>query len=311
MLQPILVPLDGSDRSRGVFAHLDPLLRAEDAQVHLLFVIDPQHAAEGEQHAGRPLPLRVDAAQRWLREVQQDLERRGGQARVHVDVGDPAEAILARAEGLGPDGLVAMATHGRSGLSRWVRGSVAERVLRRCPVPLLLGPARAEGTTARAFQRILVPLDGSDRSARILPRVSALARRFDAEVVLLQAAVVLGVSPEVPGPLPVVAPAPDTLEEALEPARQRLLSGGVARVRVRGEVATDEAGAILDVAEDEGADLIAMTTHGRSGLDRWLFGSVAEKVLRHAATPLLVERTGAVVARTEAPEVGLEQATSP
>src|SRR5690606_4787778 len=113
----------------------------------------------------------------------------GALASVRVVTGDPVEEIVAEAERLQPE-LVAMATHGRSGLTRFVRGSVAEQVIRACPAPVLVANPRAldgmgEGRELR-FRRILVPVDGSDVSLGVLPLVEDLGRLYDSEVLLLR-----------------------------------------------------------------------------------------------------------------------------
>lgn len=292
-MSTILVPLDGSERSSAVLPHVERLLRVEDARVELLFVLDPDHPAEGEAGlSDSSVEARREAASRWLERLRDDLAARGARATAHVMVGEPVQAILAHTEGLGPSGLIAMASHGRSGVSRWVRGSVSERVLRASPVPLLVVNTRVPPPPPGArFARLLVPLDGSERSAQILPRVATLARRYGAEVVLLQVGVFLGLAAEIPGPVPVALPSAEALEQALAPYRRQLQAQGVERVRARGVMGASEGEAILDVAAEEGSDLIAMTTHGRSGVDRWLFGSVAESVLRNARVPVLLQRT--------------------
>jgi nucleotide-binding universal stress UspA family protein len=179
-----------------------------------------------------------------------------------------------------------MSTHGRSGIERWVHGSVAERVLRRSPAPLLLAnpftfAKRPE--QAPPFQRIVVPLDGSENAAMALPRAATLARFFSAEVVLLH------VVPEALADGELVGAVHERELEGLEllEAARGALSPLVVRTRLERGV---PANVILDVVADEHADLLAMTTRGRSGATRWTFGSVAEDVLRHARCPVLVER---------------------
>lgn len=194
--------------------------------------------------------------------------------------GDAAAGILARIDATHP-GLVAMATHGRSGVARFVRGSVAERVLRACPAPLLLANPAGLEAPRWPWRKLLVPLDGSDHAARVLPVVERLASALRAGVTLLR------VDPYL-APLEARSEGydPERAAASLEPVRRRLEAAGVAtRVRVTLGVEADQ---ILRAAED--VDLVALTTHGRSGLSRWLFGSVAEHVLRHCPRPLVVVR---------------------
>tara|TARA_R110002072_G_scaffold79141_5_gene182908 strand:- start:262 stop:822 length:561 start_codon:yes stop_codon:yes gene_type:complete len=178
-------------------------------------------------------------------------------------------------------------THGRGGPKRWIMGSVAERVLRHCSAPVLLGNANASPRTSREIKKILVPLDGSEHAASVLELVARLARSLGAEVVLFRAAWVdptnnmLAYAREADA---LRAGLKAELEGLAEPLRRDGLT-------VTSRVALDyPAEAILKATELSGSDLIAMTTHGRSGLKRWLLGSVAEKVLRASPCPVLLVR---------------------
>lgn len=126
----VLVPLDGSRLSDAVLPHVRRLLArlAAGCEVHLLHVVTEAEDARPEARA---------EARAHLAACQQLLEPEGFRVRPRVVPGDPVQEILERAVDEEVD-LVAMATHGRSGIGRWVRGSVAERVLRACPAPLLL-----------------------------------------------------------------------------------------------------------------------------------------------------------------------------
>jgi nucleotide-binding universal stress UspA family protein len=211
--------------------------------------------------------------------------------RTAVRLGDPATVLL----GLEEDEavrLVVMGTHGRGGLDRWVRGSVAEAVLCRGRAPVLLvrptdDPARATRLGGDGV-RVLVPLDGSGLAARAVPEAVRVVAPRGGEVMLATV-----VPPRGGEALPESAPAG-------VPARavvQRNLDGAAAGLRRRGQRATavvltadDPAGAIVDLATLEEVDLIVMATHGRGGLGRWLYGSVADAVSRTARTPVLLVR---------------------
>jgi len=138
---------------------------------------------------------------------------------------------------------------------------------------------------------VLVPLDGSDRGNEVLPMVADLASRHGAPVVLLK----VGFVEPAPVDFPMqTVPPPQVTEEelaaAVEPARRQLEAAGVT-VRVQSSWGLP-AGEIIDASQEPGT-LLVMTTHGRSGLDRWLLGSVAEKVLRHSTCPVLLKRVAA------------------
>lgn len=308
-MKKILIPLDGSELSDRVLLNVRRFLLGLDlAQVVLLRVVEPMRpsvAAREERPDSRRSPahisLRKESARRHLEPICAALREEGVEASAHVLMGDPADVILRRATSEQPD-LVAMATHGRTGISRWIRGSVAERVLRRCPVPLLLyNPEEAEGhTQGIQIRKILVPLDGSAHSASVIPLVENFANRYGSGVQLMRVIQ--------PPPLPaaefpssVIVPLTLTDKEArasLEDHAARLQDAGI-EVSISTPLAMSPARAILDAVEANDIDLIAMTTHGSTGLDRWLLGSVAELVARHSPCPLLIKRVGNVRAERE------------
>lgn len=143
------------------------------------------------------------------------------------------------------------------------------------------------------YRRMLVPLDGSEVAETILPFAEQVAGPLDAEVVLLR--VIEPLSPvELVATAGVVAPDAFTLrdieaEKYLSEIQRRLSKKGL-RVRTRVALGGTPSEEILAAVQATNADLIAMTTHGRSGLGRALFGSVAESVLRASAVPVLVVR---------------------
>lgn len=285
MADKILVPVDGSELSDRILVHVQRLLSRAEAEV-VLFHVGP----EGTQPVDR----------RHVDELAASLRANGANARALVVRGEPASMILAAAREIGPN-LVAMSTHGRSGVMRFIRGSVAERVLRHSPVPVLLANPLALPERQRPeIRRILVPLDGSELSAEILPIASDVAELFGAELVLL-GAIELVVTPD---PVVMVSPAVDRegLEARLAELAKRVSVPVTTRV-VLGTPAVE----ILDAAHD--ADLVALATHGRSGPSRWAFGSVAEQVVRHCDRPLLVKRTGGAIEKLMARERAAQAAT--
>ena len=281
-MRKILVPLDGSKLSDRILDQVRRILVREDAEVRLLTVMPP--AGYEPSPAERRTVAQI---QSHLADHREALVAQGATVTTAALVyGDAAEKILDYAGKYRPS-LIAMSTHGRTGIKRWTRGSVAERVLRHSPFPLLLWnpfhPGRTDGQGGR-ISTILVPLDGSQRAARILPLVREMALDFSARVVLLH---VTELYPTV-GDVPVLLPPPSPAQIARQMAPFRKSLRGVS-VRIRSELGTP-AGSILETAKREKADLIAMATHGRSGVSRWAFGSVAEQVLRHCPYPLLMQR---------------------
>lgn len=279
-MNKILVPLDGSALADGILKHVERLLGKESCQVLLLRVLPPP--GQAEEVPGQ-FELERKAAASHLATVKLRLEEVGAKVTTLQREGDPAAEIVFAVEEHKPD-LVAMSSHGRSGVMRWIRGSVAERVLRSSPAPVLLITAKGvDVQIEQRFRRILVPLDGTEHSAAVLPLVERLARLHGAEVILARI--------EWEGlnrPLLAAALAPEKVVESIKPYRDRLAQHGIG-VRAMASQG-DSAAQILDLAESEDVDLIAMTSHGRTGVTRALEGSVSEKVLRHCRRPLLVVR---------------------
>jgi nucleotide-binding universal stress UspA family protein len=279
VLEKILVPLDGSELSDRIITQLKRLLVRADARVELVRVLPEEKARDPKSGAAL-----VDVARDHLEKIAAPLEAGGAQVTCEVLVGEPAERILAFARESKPS-VVALATHGRSGIARWIRGSTAERILRASSVPLFLANPHGLGEPAELrMRKILVPLDGSQRSAQILPLVREIARLYESQVTLFYAIELLTAGE------PMLAAAVMTTAEAhalLEPFRRRLEVPDAQIKSALGNAAVS----ILDEAERGKYDLIAIGTHGRTGLDRWAFGSVAEHVVRHAPCPLFVQRT--------------------
>lgn len=297
MFERILVPLDGSERGESVLARVATLLRKSDSEVVLLRVVE--FPTTLRTYDPRLLTEARAEAKRYLAEVAQRLIDQGAQARFVIAEGLAADAIVAAAREQ-KAGLVAMTTHGRSGIARFVLGSVTEKVVRGCQVPVLVihsfesagGPAKPD---EQPFRKILVPLDGSDTSMAVLAPVAELAKVYGSDVLLLHVdegvlyppGSFAGGMGGVPVPPPVMQPPPDPAE-LLRPALQRLAPLGVS---VQVLVATgDPASRILESADRHAVDLVAMATHGRSGISRWVLGSVTEKVVRSSTIPLLVVR---------------------
>lgn len=214
--------------------------------------------------------------------------------RTSVLEGDPAEELRAMTAQM-PGSMVVMATHGWGGLRRVVFGSVAGQLVREgaVPVAVVRGPAR---TQARAPRHLLLALDGSRLAEQSLSPAIRLARTYGAEVHLVRV-VNASFSPYL-GPGFDLAPAEPALlaeladqmhEEArgyLDEVATSLRKQGI---RVSWEVRAGIPGEeIVRAAETSAADLILMCTHGRSGVRRWVLGSVTDTVLRTGSVPLLV-----------------------
>lgn len=302
MYKKLLVPLDGSALAEAALDHAAELV----ARIHLEEVILLHVYATQESEFTPTHKDYIDRAAETVRtkagEVQQKIGTPVGDTTVEVrgelGTGKPAEEILHYAEQNNVD-LIMMATHGRSGIKRWAMGSVADKVLRASKVPVWLFRAgmQKEAADDESLERtILVPLDGSPLAESVLPHVETLAKQRGTQatdIVLL--AICEPIVP--PAVYPVVAPV--DLEADLSRAKQSdmgYLAGVEGRLKENGIEARavvlvgKPADEIVDYGKNNPCDLIVMATHGRSGISRWVYGSVAEKLLSGASSPILLVR---------------------
>jgi len=208
--------------------------------------------------------------------------------------GRPAEGIIDYAE-KNDVSLMIMASHGRSGIMSWTLGSVANKVLQRTGTPILLIRAKASHLEAGAqglFNRILVPLDGSDVGEVVLPHVRQLTEKLESEVVLLQV-VAPGQHVHTIGGLDYVRFAEQQIESMKAEAKEYLdkvskrLAGTKGMVRSEVRVG-DTAHEIIKFADEANVRLVTISSHGRSGIRQWISGSVTHKILHAGNTPLLL-----------------------
>lgn len=217
---------------------------------------------------------------------------------VFVDRGAPADRILHRAAAL-PADLVVMGTHGSGGFERLVLGSVTERVLRQARCPVLTVPPHAHATSRVPFRRILCAIDFSEQSVAALEYGVSLAAGADATMTLLHVLEWPWHEPPPPNFAELPAPQGAALAEyrryrermaaseldALVPMAAGLSRRPVTRLR-HGKPYVQ----ILDVAAEEGADLIVIGVHGRNPIDLMLLGSTANQIVRRATCPVLTLR---------------------
>jgi nucleotide-binding universal stress UspA family protein len=209
--------------------------------------------------------------------------------------GDPAAHILQMIEHQGID-LVVMTTHGRGALGRALFGSVADRIVRAAPVPVLLIRPDVAAPEKMNIRRLLVPLDGSELAEAALPAASALAKRLEVPVHLVRATNSMATLATLSGstPFPVNPPADvyERLASDLDNSARAYLADVATRLRGEGiEVSVEVRDGspyteILDAVHP--GDVLVMTSHGRGGVMRWLLGSVAEKLVREAPAPILL-----------------------
>lgn len=290
MFTKILVPLDGSALAERALPLAVQIAKGSGARMVLYRVVpyftvlaaDPLLYEEMNR-------LGEDEALSYLRRIRNDLLDPLS-ADTICEVGSAADSILQYAQDHAVD-LIVMSSHGRSGFNRWVYGSVAERIMSQAPCPtLILNANQPAGQPAP--EKVLVPLDGSPLAEKALAPAIELVQALDPELHLLRVTTSGHMRFETDSKDEVFAEIEDTevvqAQDYLQEQADRL---DIANVRPIVDVAkASVAEAIIDYAAKEGMDLIVMSSHGRTGLQRWVYGSVAEKVLRSACCATMIVR---------------------
>jgi len=296
----MLIPLDGSKLAENVLPYARTLAKTLDLRIELLSVVDTMDFAK-TTHAGhvRDFDPIIEAAVREGEQYLENVARSFTGKTVDncvVEQGQADQIIIEKAA-RDKETLIGMATRGRSGIHRWLMGSVAEKVLRGATNPLLLVRGDEEGKSdgAATLKSIVVPLDGSKLAETVLPRAVELAKKLSLEIVLTRAYQIplstYGVADAayIPNPNALMNVVKEEASAYLETKVNELRQTGVEKVSSILLVGSG-ADEIIDLARTTPDNLIAMCTHGRSGVKRWALGSVTEKVVRHSGDPVLVVR---------------------
>lgn len=303
MFSKLLVPLDRSSLAEQALGPAAAIARASNALIDLVLVHQALPFA-GFEDAPWNASLVADE-QRYVESIAQELATGAAVGPTHTVLrGEPVESICQRARDTDAD-LVVMTSHGRTGLSRAWLGSVADGVMRRSSIPVLMlrpiGEKRERLNGRQLFKRILVPLDGSALAAEMLETAADLAKCSNARLMLLRVVQPVPlITPSVD--LPYAYPTPiqddvaterlvDEAKRELAAVEQTLTHEGLSEIDAYVVVAPHVAQAIIDFAHGHSVDVIALSTHGR-GASRLIVGSVADKVLRASGLPMLVRRPG-------------------
>lgn len=301
----LVVPLDGSQLAETAIPYAAALSRVTGARIVLLRVIEEMRPlydvrrrevvwVDPEQPRQELLSTEV------LAPAVDRLAGMGPRARPVVRLGDPRKEILAEADEH-PNSVIVLSSHGRRGLGRALLGSVATRVLQLSTCPVLIVRARESGEQPAqvAFARIAVPLDGSSFAEQALPVALELARSAGARLQLVRVAETFRHElPEEPASVLRTPSFEAILErfDELEAETRGYLEATAERLREEGVTVTWEARSgdpwdeLLAYTRTVRPDLMVMTTHGRGGLARWFYGSVADKLLTQSEVPLLLIR---------------------
>ncbi|MFC6961070.1 universal stress protein [Halocatena marina] len=292
MYDTILIPTDGSAGANAAARHGVSLARAFDSQVHFLSVVDERSYSHRLADLDPDIDARREMLEQQANDAVQSLEMTATDASVTfhtaVEHGIPHETILDYAEQHDID-LLSMGTHGRTGLDRVLLGSVTERVIRTSDHPVLT--SRTEPDDRLKYDRILIPTDGSEAASAAINHGIAIAERYDATIHILSV-VDLGAITGTYEMGPSISDLLDTLGEECEHAVAEVAAK--CRDRDVDVVTSVDQGtpskAIQEYISDAGIDLVAMGTHGRTGLERYLIGSVTARVVRTSSAPVLTVR---------------------
>lgn len=292
-IERILVPLDGSSLAESVLPTVEMLTRCLRAELILLHIIE-EHAPQTVH--GEPHLTSAAEAEAYLSRVAQRLEP-GIQVEQHVhsnEENDVALSVASHAAELRAD-MVAMCTHGRSGLRRVVSGSIAQQVLRRVETPVLL--VRPRMRMPGSLQNILVALDGTRSAEAALPVASYIAKRCGAALSLITVVPTLttvsGDNAASARLIPLsTAITLDASEEQtaqyLGTLAQRLIAAGTQASS--GVARGDTTQRLLEAAASTQADLVVLATHARTGLSALWVGSVAAGIIARVDRPVLMVR---------------------
>ena len=293
MFQRIMVPLDGSELGELALPYAAELAAAFGSQVDLLYVGDTKSP---EQHHMNQVYIEK-MAERTVGLIKNfsPVETNPAQANPVILDGEPAAQIIEYAEKNNVS-LLIMVSHGRSGIMPWSMGSTAAKVLQRTDKPVLFiraqKPVPQSGTSV--FGRILLPLDGSASGEAALPHIKELTTRIASELTFFRV-VAPGYHVQTIGGLNYVSLPQVEIDRLSDEARQYLdrisaeVEGSRATIKLEVRVG-DAASEIIKFAAEQDFNLIAMSSHGYSSIDKWTFGGVTHKVLHSSKTPLFLVR---------------------
>lgn len=287
MFKRVLVPLDQSALSERVLPIAQCLAEYFDSQIDLIYVVptDNETVPDGVASDVR------EEGEAYLKGVVDSWSsgKKPGKIAASVHAGYPASVIIEQAESQ-DDTIILMSTHGYSGVQRLLLGSVAGKVVQAAHTPVLLVPAGAkspEGELVK-FERLIVPLDGSELAETILPYAITLCKTLDMEMILVRS-----YHPHFPGSTirmhDVSKIVHDSAENYIKAMAEKLTAEGLKNVtyKVLNGLPAEQ---ITDFAVETPNSVTALCTHGRYGISRWMLGSVANAVIHCAEEPVLVVR---------------------
>lgn len=296
MFNKILVPLDGSALAECVLPHAAALARSSGAEVILLRVLE-QNSPSDQARPVDPLSWRFRQveAKTYLEEVGRRLREAKvtGPIETVLLEGQAAERIVKLAHERSVD-LIALSSHGRSGLSPWNVSSVVQKIILRAYTSVFIArayQAHQPDLTSLRYRRILVPFDGSQRAEYVLSLLAAVSQEHQAEILLTHVVA----QPEMPRRVPLTCEEQELSQRLVELNREeithyfdQLQSHVPGNVQTRVVVSDNVIATLHHLVEDELADLVILSAHGYSATQKFPYGSVSISFIAYGATPLLI-----------------------
>jgi nucleotide-binding universal stress UspA family protein len=300
MFDLILVPLDGSQLAECVLPHIVAIARSFDAEITLLRMLEKNQAGASAQLFDLlNWQINKTRAALYLEKTKARFQESNIRARTIVLEGLVAEGITEYAQNQGMK-LIVLSSHGRSGLTQWGISSITQKIILSAQTSLLIVRAHQQDIQAGElsaiplYQRILVPLDGSQRAENVLPIITQLAHIHKSQIHLVQVVQ----TPEMARQMP---PAPEDIdlsnrvvarnrEEAgyyLEQVKSRSYLEGIA-VQTHLITSDNAAVALHQLAEQEHIDMVTLSAHGYSGNLQWPYGSMVNNFIMYGKVSLLI-----------------------
>jgi len=300
MFDPILVPLDGSQLAECVLPHVDAIARSFDTEITLLRMLEKKQTGTSAQLFDLlNWQINKTRAALYLEKTKTHFQESGLRVRTIVLEGLEAEGITEFAQNQGMK-LIILSSHGRNGLTQWGISNITQKIILSAPTSLLIVRAHqtrtqpAELTKASVYQRILVPLDGSQRAENVLPIIKQLAHFHQSQIHLVQVIQ----TPEMARQMPparedidlsnrLVARNREEAVHYLEQVKSRSSLSGIA-VQTHLTTSDNAAAELHQLAEQEQIDLVALSAHGYSGMRQWPYGSLVNNFILYGKRALLI-----------------------
>lgn len=287
MFDQILFPTDGGEGATVALDHVLDIATAHDSTVHLVNVVDTTRMST-TRIQGEVIDTLEEEGEQIVREAADRAEQQGVDTVTEIIQGEPYSTIVGYADSREID-LIAMPTHGRRGLERFLLGSTTERVVRRANTPVLTVQPDDEVEIEYPYQNVLVPTDGSDCANQALAMGVDVATTEGAALHLLSVIVITALGVDVRSDIKQTA-LEESANELMADAEEFAADAGVGSVSGTVEYGSSIHRAILSYVDDHDVDLVVVGTHGRTGFDRYVLGSVTEYLVRTSPVPVLTVR---------------------